>query len=92
MTRRHTLGISHPRTKQTASLTSLLLLSYAHRPHKPNADLMSVVRNAGMQAGAMYNKFRDQGIFVGKDAWYVPLPALPSPPIRRTKPPLTASC
>lgn len=39
---------------------------------------MSVVRNAGMQAGAMYNKFRDQGIFVGKDAWYVPLPP-PSP-------------
>lgn len=79
MTRRHTLGISHPRTKQTASLAaSLLLLSHAHRPHKPNADLMSVVRNAGMQAGAMYNKFRDQGIFVGKDAWYVPLPP-PSP-------------
>lgn len=41
------------------------------RPASARADVMSIVKNAGMQASPMYNKFRDQGIFVGRDAWYL---------------------
>ncbi len=40
------------------------------RPKNDAADFMSIVQNAGHKADAMYNRFREMGVFIGKDAWY----------------------
>ncbi|GAB5035899.1 actin-like protein [Nannochloropsis oceanica] len=43
------------------------------RPKKVAADFSAIVQNASIQANAMYARFRRDGIFVGKDAWYCAL-------------------
>lgn len=52
------------------------------RPKNEKADLSALVQNAGLNAGPMYERFRRDGVFVGKDAWYCgfehPDPALRS--------------
>lgn len=52
------------------------------RPKNEKADLGALVQNAGLNAGPMYQRFRRDGVFLGKDAWYCgfehPDPALRS--------------
>lgn len=38
------------------------------RPTRANADRWAMMRNAGMQAHPMFQRFRDSGVFVGPDA------------------------
>jgi hypothetical protein len=48
------------------------LASLLHRPRRPKngqADLQALVQNASLQAGHMYRRFRDEGVFVGQEAW-----------------------
>lgn len=40
------------------------------RPSKASADLTTIVQHASIKADAMYGRFREMGVFIGKDAWY----------------------
>ena len=40
------------------------------RPKKASANYSAIVQNASISANPMYARFREDGVFIGKDAWY----------------------